>query len=105
MAPKLKFPPAVVVAIENPVGAAVVAGVFVASKESPGATGVTIGLFVRVKLGRFDGVHIGVVKVLPPRLKPAPLVIVVGVPKVKPVIPGKDLKDIIIHIRVYIIYV
>lgn len=67
--------------------------VFAASKESPDGTDMGVALLVRfVKLGRLETVDMDVVVALPPRPKPIPVTMVVGVPKVKPVIP-EEYKD------------
>lgn len=81
-----KLNPAAVVAVrENPVFEVVVMPVFEASNESPGATDVGAVLLGRLKLGTL--VANVVVAIVLPRPKPAPVVIVLGVPKVKPVDP------------------
>lgn len=51
---------------------------------------------MRAKFGRFDAADKGAVvaMVLLPRPKPVPEVIVVGVPKVKPVIPTNKMQKI-----------
>ena len=81
-------PAVVVVAMGNPVAGVV--DTFVASKESPVGAGKGVPLLARfVKLGRLDAVDMDVVVAVipPPRPKLVPVVIVVGVPKVKPVSP------------------
>lgn len=85
--PKLN-PVAVVAARENPVVEVVVAPVFEASNESPGATDAGAVLLGRLKLGTF--VVDVVVAIVLPRPNPVPVVITFGVPKVKPVDPSID---------------
>lgn len=84
--PKLN-PPVVVAVRENPVVGATVVPVFEASNDSPGAAAVAGVPLGRLKLGTL-GADV-VVAIAPPRPKPVAVVMVFGVPKVRPVVPGR----------------
>lgn len=82
--PKLN-PPVVVAARENPVVGATVVPVFEASNDNTGVTDVATVLLGRLKFGTL-GADV-VVAIVLPRPNPGAVVMVFGVPKVRPVVP------------------
>lgn len=82
--PKLN-PPVVVAVRENPVVGAMVVPVLEASNDSPGVTDVAVVLLGRLKFEML-GADV-VVAIVLPRPNPVAVVMVFGVPKVKPVVP------------------
>lgn len=89
---------AVVGVRENPVLAIVVADVFAALNESAGAAAVGVTVLVRAKFAILGTVVKDVVVAVElPSPKPVPATMVLGVPKVMPVIPNRAIQFYVVY--------